>query len=397
MNQSAIFGKNSPLKREDLRVRPLPFPTKKPTYKEVKRVHETVASIEVYDTMELFQKALIASVGVKTTSSDPNVERKKPQKSPNKPVDRAKSRERVPRELPTQLMSSEDEGPCYIDSETPVGWIKTLSEQSSRGVITNSRKDLLNDCNVTCPASSDSEVENCPEKKDQKKKKKKKADDNKQEIKQPPKKQPQKISPNIKKMWKLILGDECHSLETILEGWESAELEAACNTQDPADGNTALHKAAIAAKPEIVTQLLTAGSNPCIKNHDLKTPYAATPHADTRIAFRLFQGQFPEKYNYAKSQIPGPITLELLEQEKEKKAQQKRAKRQRDREKQVEKIRTNKFLQLTDAEKAKLDDLRCFLCGARLPKKPFEYNQYKFCSIGCLQNHRNVRPLKMSA
>lgn len=47
-NQAALFGKNSPLKRDDLRVRALPFPTCKPTYKEVKRVHDTVASIEVY-------------------------------------------------------------------------------------------------------------------------------------------------------------------------------------------------------------------------------------------------------------------------------------------------------------------------------------------------------------
>ncbi|XP_059052048.1 tRNA endonuclease ANKZF1-like [Achroia grisella] len=397
LNQSAIFGKNSPLNRDDFRVRALPFPTKKPTYKEVQRVHQTVASMEVYETMELFQKALISSFGVNPASSETNVERKKTQKSPHKPIDRAKSRERAPRELPTQMVSSEDEGPCYIDSETPVDWIKTLSEQSNKGFITNSRKDLLNDCNIACPESSDSEVENMPEKKDQKKKKKKKPDENKQENKQA-KKQPVKISPNVKKLWKLISGDQCDNLATILEGWESAEeLEAACNIQDPADGNTALHKAAIAAKPEFVTQLLTVGGNPCIKNHDLKTPYAATPNPDTRIAFRLFQGQFPDKYNYAKSQIPGPVTPELLEQEKERKAQQKRAKRQRDREKQVEKIRTNKFLQMTDKEKTKLDAPRCFLCGTQLPKMPFEYDQYKFCSIRCLQNHRNVRPLKMSA
>ncbi|XP_053609912.1 tRNA endonuclease ANKZF1-like isoform X2 [Plodia interpunctella] len=393
-NLSALFGRGAPLARDDARLRPLPFPTKKPTFKEVRRVHETVASVEVYDTMELFQKALIASTAKSTTkavSSDTSIEKKK--STPSKPVDRAKSRERTPRELPAQTMSSEDEGPCYIDSETPENWIKTLSEQSKTGVITNSRKDLLNDCNVPCPISSESEGE--VEKKEVKKKKKKKSE--KTEDKPAKKPQAPKIPLNVKKMWKLISGDECTSLETIFEEFEVSELEAACNAQDPADGNTALHKAAIAAKPDIVTQLLTAGGDPCIKNHELKTPYAATPHADTRAAFRLFQGQFPEKYNYAKSQIPGPITPELLEQEREKKAQQKRAKRQRDKEKQVEKIKTNKFLQLTDAEKVKVNDTRCFLCGANLPKAAFEYNLYKFCSIACLQNHRNLRPLKMSA
>ncbi|XP_045498625.1 ankyrin repeat and zinc finger domain-containing protein 1-like isoform X2 [Colias croceus] len=388
-NQAALFGKNSPLNRDDFRVRALPFPTRKPTYKEVKRVHDTLASIEVYETMELFQKALIASTVKDGKAADPNAEKKKTQKSPGKPIDRAKSRERTPRELPTQMLSSEDEGPCFIDSETPVGWIKTLSEQSSKGVITNSRKDLLNDHSVSAHSSC-SEQENVQEKRVKKKKKKKE---------EKPVKKPvvvQKIPANVKKMWKVISGNEQSSLETILEAWEG-DLEEACNIQDPSDGNTALHKAAIAAKPEMVTALLTAGSDPCIRNHQLQTPYAASPHHDTRIAFRMFQAQFPDKYNYNKSQIPGPITPELLEIEKEKKAQQKRAKRQREKEKQIEKNKTNQFLQMTDSQKVKAEVPKCFLCGANLPKTPFEYDSFKFCTIRCLQNHRNVRPLHKSA
>ena len=51
------------------------------------------------------------------------------------------------------------------------------------------------------------------------------------------------------------------------------------------------------------SEILTVGGDPCIKNHLLQTPYAATPHHDTRIAFRLFQAKFPEKYNYNKVSI----------------------------------------------------------------------------------------------
>ncbi|XP_068633180.1 tRNA endonuclease ANKZF1-like [Battus philenor] len=400
VNQAALFGKNSPLNRDDLRVRALPFPTRKPTFKEVKRVHETVASIEVYDTMELFQKALIASTAkpVNKSGSDTAADRnKKAQKSPSKPIDRAKSRERTPRELPTQMISSEDEGPCFIDSETPLEWIKTLSEQNSRGIISNSRKDLLiNDTALTSPRSSVSEEEKLQENKQEQKIKKKKQK-KPEEVAKSSKKGQIKIPANVKKIWKVISSNEFTSLETVLETWEGDDLVAACNTQDPADGNTALHKAAIAAKGEMVTQILTAGGDPCIKNNLLQTPYAATTQNDIRVVFRLFQGQYPDKYNYNKSQIPGPITPELLQQEKEKKAQQKKLKRQREKEKQVEKIKTNKFLQLTDAEKVKIDEPRCFLCGNRLPKPPFEYDKYKFCTIRCLQNHRNVRPLHMSA
>ncbi|CAH2222973.1 jg4522, partial [Pararge aegeria aegeria] len=268
--------------------------------------------------------------------------------------------ERTPRELPTQIVSSEDEGPCFIDSETPVGWIKTLSEQSTNGVITDSRKDLLNDCAID--NSSDSEQTNVAVKKENNVKVQKKK---KVEVKQTVKKPPLKISANVKQMWKIISGKDLNSLETILEDFEAAELEAACNTQDPVDGNTALHKAAIAEKPEMVTQILTAGGDPCIRNHALQTPYAASPHQDTRIAFRLFQAQFPDKYNYNKSHIPGPVTPEQLEQEKERKAQQKKAKRQRDKEKQAEKNKINNFLNMTDVQKVRADlIMRCFLCGS---------------------------------
>ncbi|KAI5635787.1 hypothetical protein NE865_11485 [Phthorimaea operculella] len=404
-NQAALFGKNSPINRDDPRVRALPFPTRKPTFKEVLRAHETVAAVEVYDTMELFQKALIASTSCKTvnkTGSDTSI-KTKTAKSPKQPIDRAKSRERAPRELPTQVSYSSDEGPCFIDSETPVGWIKTLSEQSKKGVITNSRKDLLiNDSSIASSERSDSEEENVPKKGQITKKKKKKKPspatqpDNSNSINNNAKKVPPKIPANIRKMWTQISGKENTSLETIFETWEG-DLTEACNIQDPSDGNTALHKAAIAEKPGMVTELLTAGGDPCIKNHLLQTPYAASPHNETRVAFRLFQAQFPDKYNYSKSQIPGPLTPELLEQERERKAQQKRAKRQREKEKQVEKNKTNKFLQMTDAQKVKADEPRCFLCGNQLPKTPFEYNAFRFCSIRCLQNHRNLRPLHMSA
>ncbi|KAJ0176463.1 hypothetical protein K1T71_007642 [Dendrolimus kikuchii] len=401
VNQAAIFGKSSPLNRDDLKVRQLPFPTRKPTYKEVQRVHETVASIEVYDTMELFQKALIASTAKTTTktSSDTTISstKKTNKASPHKNIDRAKSRERAPRELPTQLISSEDEGPCYIDSETPVGWIKTLSEQSNNRIITNSRKDLLNDCNIGNDASTESDRENKLEKGDNKEQVKKKKKKKEEKPIVSVKKVPEKIPANVKKIWKLISGSELNSLGTIFESWTEGELESACNTQDPTDGNTALHKAAIAEKPEMITQILIAGGNPCIRNNLLQTPYAASPHHETRIAFRMFQAQHPDKYNYAKSQIPGPITPELLEQERERKAEQKRVKRQRDKEKQLEKIKTNKFLQLTDNEKVKAKESRCFLCGSQLPKKPFEYDAYRFCCVRCLQNHRNIRPLHMSA
>lgn len=118
-------------------------------------------------------------------------------------------------------MSSEDEGPCYIDSETPAGWIKTLSEQSSKGIITDSRKDLLNDCAIETCEKSEGEEDKEPEKKGQPVKKKKnkkleeekKQEENKKEEEK--KKQdnknnkiPQKIPTNIKKVRFIWWGKE---------------------------------------------------------------------------------------------------------------------------------------------------------------------------------------------
>lgn len=57
-NQAALFGKNSPLNRDDPRLRALPFPTTKPTYKGVQRAHETISSLEVYGRYSIKWKYL---------------------------------------------------------------------------------------------------------------------------------------------------------------------------------------------------------------------------------------------------------------------------------------------------------------------------------------------------
>lgn len=398
LNQAALFGKASPLRKEDYRVRVLPFPTKKPTFKEVQRIHATLTDMEVYDSTELFQKALLTTYKplYKKDGSAERPSRKEKKASPGKVIDRAKSREPMPRELPV-IVSSEDEGPCYIDSETPKGWIKALCEQNSNGVLTGSKKDLL----IDMPSQTSTDTESICDKNEKeveikcsptKKKKEKKAEE------KPVKKGPQKIPNSVKRMWKIISSKE-QSLETIIERWESdvVGIVEACNVADPNDGNTALHKAAIAKKPDMVTELLAAGGDPCVRNHQQQTPYAASPHPETRVAFRLFQACYPDKYNYTKSHIPGPLTQETLVQQKEKKAQQKRAKRQREKEKHVEKIRSTQFVEMNDVQKIKAveETPRCFLCGAKLPKTPFVYEQYKFCTVKCLQNHRNLRPFHL--
>lgn len=47
-------------------------------------------------------------------------------------------------------------------------------------------------------------------------------------------------------------------------------------------------------------KLMELGADPSYKNLLLQTPYCITCHQETRVAFRLFQGLHPEKYQYAK-------------------------------------------------------------------------------------------------
>ena len=88
-NKNALFsGKNSVLNRNDERLRTIPFPTKRATFNEVKRVHEVLSKVEILGTVD---------------DLDSIFERreKKLDKSPlKKRIHRSKSREDPIRHLP---------------------------------------------------------------------------------------------------------------------------------------------------------------------------------------------------------------------------------------------------------------------------------------------------------
>lgn len=50
-NRTVLFGgKNPPLDKSDSRLRPLPFPTRRATFSEVKRVYDVLSTMEIYGT-----------------------------------------------------------------------------------------------------------------------------------------------------------------------------------------------------------------------------------------------------------------------------------------------------------------------------------------------------------
>lgn len=84
-------------------------------------------SLFISETSEIFQKAVGTTNNTGNTSAKDNSRR--PQKPSPVKLDRAKSREVVPREIPEgPPMSSEDETPTFQPSTCPANWTDTLSD-----------------------------------------------------------------------------------------------------------------------------------------------------------------------------------------------------------------------------------------------------------------------------
>ncbi|XP_065606525.1 tRNA endonuclease ANKZF1 [Cyrtonyx montezumae] len=182
-------------------------------------------------------------------------------------------------------------------------------------------------------------------------------------------------------------------------------------------GFTLLHVAARAGKAEAVCLLLEAGADPALRDKQERTPYCISADKPTRNAFRKFMVNHPDKYDYSRAKVPGPLTLEMearkLEKKRAQKAQRKqREQAQRDEQQRLEQEKEEKqrFAALSDREKRALaaerrlaeqmmngntalsNISRCWYCGeSLLGRIPFHYLDFSFCSTACLQTHRRAQ------
>ncbi|XP_074857683.1 tRNA endonuclease ANKZF1 isoform X2 [Carettochelys insculpta] len=188
---------------------------------------------------------------------------------------------------------------------------------------------------------------------------------------------------------------------------------------EPVDGTgfTLLHVAAAAGKGEAVQLLLEAGADPALRDRQERPPYCVSADKPTRNAFRKYMGEHPAQHDYARAQVPGPLTAEMearrLEKQRAQKVQRKqrvqelRRQQQRLAQEQEEK---QLFAALSDREKRALaaeqrlaaqlpaagrtlaNTRRCWQCGeSLLGRIPFHYLDFSFCSTACLQGHRRGR------
>lgn len=193
------------------------------------------------------------------------------------------------------------------------------------------------------------------------------------------------------------------------------------------DNNTTLlHVAAKEGHGTVVNILMEAGANPAQRDKGGLTPYMVAKDKATRNEFRRFMARWPDRYDYDKAQIPGPLTDEMEAEKKKKEAERKKAqkkakqeqnkvKKEMEAKQQTEEREKQRFLNLSDREKRALAAekrlvsqvtgqgstkpvlSRCFQCGTDMTGKvPFEYLENRFCTSKCLQTHRKSQAQKKS-
>ncbi|XP_014743574.1 PREDICTED: ankyrin repeat and zinc finger domain-containing protein 1 isoform X2 [Sturnus vulgaris] len=143
------------------------------------------------------------------------------------------------------------------------------------------------------------------------------------------------------------------------EDGESLDMARSLLNQ-PVDerGCTLLHVAARAGKAEAVCLLLEAGADPALRDRQERTPYCISADRLTRNAFRKFMVDHPDKYDYSRAKVPGPLTQEMEAKKLEKKRAQKAQRKQREQAQREEQQRLEQeqekkqwFAALSDREK----------------------------------------------
>ncbi|KAM4608569.1 tRNA endonuclease ANKZF1 [Polymixia lowei] len=438
-NKTIFFGSRAALlDKKDPRIRTLPFATRRATFREVQRVHELLSTVRVYGQDTEISTILSPS--------------KKVWKRAPKPTAQSNSdQEKEADEHDSSDEEEEEEGETQLEMvEMTLGTLdlREYEIQPSRQRKRRRRRkkeenktenEELNTGEVDEQetALEATPTENTLQEKTTTNKRKSKAQSKKKQVEE-----------EVDESWEYGLRDELYtackigdvdSLRSLLrlpgetsvgESPEEPGSDASRREQPPgglsplalldkpidSSGFTLLHVASAAGQKAVVNLLMDAGADPACRDNKGQPPYVAAPDKDTRNVFRKYMGENPDKYDYSKAQIPGPLTAEIESKKMEKKKAQKAAKKQREKEVKEEKKKQEqeaeekkRFASLTDREKRALAaerrlaeqvaatgaDLsnvkRCWLCGeSLLGKIPFKYLDYSFCTPRCVQAHRKA-------
>ncbi|XP_008402181.1 ankyrin repeat and zinc finger domain-containing protein 1 [Poecilia reticulata] len=438
-NKTIFFGgRGGPLQKNDPRIRSLPIATRRATFREVQRVHEVLSTVQVYG-----KDADMSAV----FSPSKTAWKKKPKAAAQKITGEDKDVLLAPREENNESSDEEGEDIQLEMVELTIGTLdlrehemhpsrrrKRRKKKKEQGKLhnqgsTNAGASELEDvAPEATPAEEEEEEEETPTPHQEQsvKTRKKKPQGQKQQDEAVDESVDYSLRDALFTACKVgDVGALCSLLQLPQETMDHPEkMEENISTapssilNKPIDssGFSLLHVAAAAAQKAVVWLLLHAGADPACRDNKSQTPYTVAPDKDTRNVFRKYMGENPDKYDYSKAQVPGPLTAETESKKVEKKKAQRAQRRQREKEQKEEKKKQEleaeekkRFASLTDREKRALaaekrlaeqavasgvslsNVQRCWSCGeSLLGKIPFNYLEYSFCTPRCVQAHRKA-------
>lgn len=454
-NKNIFFGgRTAPMDKKDPRVRTLPFATRRATFREIKRAHERLSTLYVYEKETDVSDIL---------SPSKKVWKKKKAAKPTTPPDQDKTTPPAAQE--GDESSSEDGEVTQL--ETVEVTLSTLdlrdyeiqpSRHRRRRRRKEGRKGEVKTSWGEAAEEEDTAVVECTPTETQEKPEKKRGIRKQDERTQPVEEVVDdsceyglrdalytacKVG-DVDALHRLLqlppeTGDQVGKREEgperkkVQAGETTANQEAqqdGCPSQSPgalsplalinkpidSSGFTLLHVASAAGQKAVVRLLMDVGGDPACRDTKGQPPYAVAPEKDTRNMFRKYMAENPDKYNYSKAQVPGPLTAELESKKTEKKKAQKAAKKQKEKVQKEEKRKQDlemeekkRFAGLSDREKRALaaekrlaeqtastgdtlsNSRRCWQCGeSLLGKVPFQYRDFTFCTPRCVQAHRKA-------
>ncbi|KAM6955012.1 tRNA endonuclease ANKZF1 isoform 1-T1 [Lycodopsis pacificus] len=426
-NKSIFFGgRAAPFEKKDPRIHTLPFPTRRATFREAKRAHEVLSTVRVYgkDTDMSAVFAPSKKSWKKSIKATAQINRDEEKADENHDSSGEEEGGDIQLEMVEMTIGTLDlrESEIY-----PSRHMRRRRRKRAESKLPNEGTELSH-----TEADNQEEVleaapaEDAPQETQSKHKRKRKAQSKKQ------------LEESVDESSEYGLRDEVFTAckvgdveflrgllqppgETAQSGDRSDVPRPLTLLNQPIDssGFTLLHVASAAAQKAVIRLLLDAGADPACRGNKGQTPYIVCPDKDTRNVFRKYMAENPDKYDYVKGQVPGPLTAEIELKKTEKKKAQKAVKKQREKEQREEQRKQEseaeekkKFASLTDREKRALaaerrlavqvsaagdgpsNVKRCWSCGeSLLGKIPFQYLDYSFCSTPCVQAHRKAHAL----
>lgn len=459
-NKSMFFGgKKPPFKKDDERIRTIPFATRRPTFNEVKRVHRELSSVQLLakenDTeiqallTRLTQRKTADSLPTaeddkieswqKEQNAETNNERREEIKSQENDDEDKLDMEPVARPQEASSKTKKTKTKSKRIAELELLNRKTVSPEQHLwnrlycavvsgnwdvissilgGRVEDKEKAVLKH-EVDCGREQDDQVVNCNNTIPATDKRIESTVESIESItRTDPLCEPEMGSSGCAED-DYNLNDFQESLRTSRtennDGASSLSILEVINGRFGEGGDTLLHVASRSSQREIMLMLLRNGADPAVKDDKGRPPFVVACNKETRNEFRRFMASFPDRYDYAKAQIPSALTPEMeIEKEKrnaerkkvQKKAQKQRAKEQKalERRKEEEENEKKAFQSLSEREKRALAAEKrftqqlaakqagiscCAWCGASLAGQvSFERLTYKYCSTACVKAHR---------